>query len=442
MKKRIMMAALALAALLLSGCAPLTVYDMYSLPRRSEEYNDLQVAIESAMGTELTYSAPQFGEKRQTVQQADLTGDGKAEYLVFARGTSEKPMKVLIFQQDTEGKPRLFQVIDSTGTAFERVEYIDMDETPGLEIVIGRQVSDQVLGSVSVYTIRDGEAQQLMSVGYSRFLSCDLDSNGRQELLVIQPGTEERTNGVAVLYSIREGLLERSMEAELSQRAENMMRVIISRLEGGAPAVYIASMVEETSIITDVLALREGRFANISLSGESGNSVKTLRNYYVYGNDVDRDGVLELPSLIGMYPLSDDGRGEDQYLIRWFSLDEEGVETDKLYSFHNYQGGWYVGLDGAMAERITVEQVGNTYSFYLWDVGFETAQSLYTIFALTGSDRENQATEDDRFALCSTENVIYAARLEPAAAGYGMNEETLTNSFHLIYDPWNAVESE
>ena len=44
------------AALLLSGCTMRTVGQMYKLPRRSEDYNDLQSAIDSAMSG-LEYSA-------------------------------------------------------------------------------------------------------------------------------------------------------------------------------------------------------------------------------------------------------------------------------------------------------------------------------------------------------------------------------------------------
>lgn len=442
MKKRILLLMLLLTALLCSGCAMRTVYDMYSLPRRSEEYNNLQEAIDMAMAGGMTYSAPQSGENRQTVQMADLTGDGRDEYLVFAKGSSEKPMKILIFTQDEDGKAQLLEIINGTGSAFEQVEYVDMDDHPGMEIVVGRQVSDQVLRSVSVYGIRGEDAEQLMSIGYSRFLTCDVDGNGRQELLIVQPGMEARDNGIAMLYSIRDGVLERSMEAELSQRAENIMRLTVSKLEGGEPAVYIASAVDETSIITDVLALRDGRFTNISLSGESGNSVKTLRNYYVYGNDVDGDGVLELPSLIGMQPLYWDWNGEAQYLIRWFSLDIHGKEADKLYSYHNYLGGWYIRLDSDWASRVTVEQVGNTYTFYEWDEAFETATCLYTVFALTGSDRQTQAMEDSRFPLYTGESVIYAARLEETAAAYGITEETLRSSFQLIRETFSVGAGE
>ena len=55
-----------LLALLLSGCALVTVDQMYAPPRRSQEDQALQSAIDQAM-TGLEYSAPAAGEHQQTV---------------------------------------------------------------------------------------------------------------------------------------------------------------------------------------------------------------------------------------------------------------------------------------------------------------------------------------------------------------------------------------
>lgn len=97
MKRRILLVLLAAAFGLLSGCALRTVDEMYAIPKRSEEYNNLQSAIDSAMYG-LTYSAPVSGEHQQSVQMADLDGDGVEEYLVFAQGNSAKPLQILIFR--------------------------------------------------------------------------------------------------------------------------------------------------------------------------------------------------------------------------------------------------------------------------------------------------------------------------------------------------------
>ena len=102
-KGRIVSILVLLSALLLSGCAVRTVEELYSLPKRSREFQSLQASIDIAMAG-LEYSAPTSGENQQTVQIADLNGDGTNEYLVFAKGTSEKPMQILIFREDAYGK--------------------------------------------------------------------------------------------------------------------------------------------------------------------------------------------------------------------------------------------------------------------------------------------------------------------------------------------------
>ena len=51
----------------------------------------------------MTYASPHSGENQQTVQMADLDGDGKQEYLLFAKGGSERPMRVLIFDEVITG---------------------------------------------------------------------------------------------------------------------------------------------------------------------------------------------------------------------------------------------------------------------------------------------------------------------------------------------------
>lgn len=427
------------AALLLNGCALRTLDEMYCLPKRSESYSQLQSAIDKALG-DMEYAAPIAGENQQTVQMADLDGDGVDEYILFARASTDKPLQILVFAQQEEDFI-LSTVIDSRGSAFEQVEYVDIDDQPGLEMVVGRQVSDQVLRALSVYTFASGAPEQLMTAKYLKFLTCDLDENGASELMLIQPGQSETDRGVAVLYGFERGEMARSREAELSQSADMVKRIMVSKVYGGEPAVYVASSVDESAIITDVFALKHGKFSNISLSNESGTSVQTMRNYYVYADDVDNDGVLELPDLITMHPLSESRSVSQQYLIRWYAMDIYGNEIDKLYTFHNFVGGWYLELDSRWAERVSVVQKDGVYKFYVWDGGFENASLVFSIHTLTGNDREEKSSEDGKFMLYRTDSVVYAAKLETGAASYDIKQEDLIPYFSLIHLDWKTGET-
>lgn len=429
-----------LILILLSGCAMHTAEQMYCLPKRSKEYSDLQNAIDKAM-TDLEYCAPLTGENQQTVQMADLDGDEAEEYLLFAKGSSERPLRILIFDQH-DGRFVHTDTIESNGSSFDLVEYIQMDNKPGLEMVVGRQLSNQVLRSVSVYNFSGGQTEQLLSVNYTRFLTVDMDMDSRTELFVLRPGQTDTANGVAELYRFLNNGLERSNEVNMSGPADQLKRILSGSLHGGEPAVYAASAAGDTALITDVFALVDGRLANVSLSNESGTSVQTLRNYYVYADDIDNDGSVELPSLITMQTLAEEERSSDRhYLIRWFALNADGSEVDKLYTYHNFMDGWYLELQSSWASRLTVQQEGSNYAFYLWSKSYNRAYKVMTISLLTGQDREVHAQSDGRFLLLKTDSVTYAAGLESMAKNYGITQESMVRSFHLIQQDWKTGET-
>lgn len=438
MKKRIWIVALLAVACLLNACQIRTVDEMYRVPKRPQSYNHLQSVMDEAMN-DLEYSAPRAGENQQTVQMADLDGDGIREYLLFAKGGGDKPLRILIFVQQDEGY-QLMDTIACTGASFDLVEYVQMDGSGGMEIVVGCQISEQVPRSVSVYTFVDGQMNQALSTNYTKFLTCDLDSDALMELVILRPDTSGLDAGIAELYGMENGTMERSNEVKMSGPTERLKRVITGQLHGGVPAVFAASAVDESAIITDVYALLDGVFTNISLSKEVGTSVQTLRNYYVYADDIDDDGEVELPSLITMKQSEQGTNTDKQYLIRWYALDTNGAETDKMHTYHNYVGGWYLKLDPQWAHRITVVPDGNEYGFYLWDEGYKTAEKIFSVFALSGQNREEQAVLDNRFTVYKSESVIYAARLEVASGALCITQNDLIESFSLIRQDWKTGE--
>ena len=437
-KKYLLLICAMLSALLLSGCAMRTIDELYAPPKRSDEYSRLQSAIDIAMAG-LDYSAPLTGENQQAVQMADLDGDGVEEYLVFAKGNSEKPMQILVFSQKEDGDVVIEDVITGNGSAFELVQYVQIDGKPGVELVVGCQVSNQLMGSVSVYSFSSGRAERLTNVGYSKLLTMDLGGSDQKELLLVQRGESDQANAVAVLYRYRNKAMVRSVEVELSRPAANVKRISAGMLQCGTPAVYVSTAEEGSSIRTDILALKEDRLSRVAVLDSMDDHVQST--YYVYAEDMDDDGVMEIPALIPVRPLPDVWNQTDQYLIQWKSVDLGGQVTEKLHSFHNYEDGWYLILNSDWTDRMTVYQVGTTYVFYMWDAEFQEPKQLFTVFALSGSDRVSQATEDGRFLLHSGDDVVYAAKLDADAAQFDIDETYLHDHFHLIHQVWNTGEA-
>lgn len=431
MKSKWLMLLGVLACLLLSGCAMKTVDEMYCLPKRSEAYQELQKVLDTELQN-MEYCAPLSGMNQQPVQAADVDGDGVSEFLVFAKAAGERPLRILVIEREDQTFT-LTDTLQFSGTAFDQVEYISMDDKSGVELVVGIQLSDQLLRSVAAYTFTDGKGEKLLDANYTNFLTVDLDRDNQGELFVLYPGQTEESPGFVALYEVEKGVVERSLEVKLSAPVSRLQRVITGELAGGEAAVFVASALEDTVLVTDVYALRSGALTNISLSNESGTSVSTIRNHFVYAQDIDEDGQLELPALIPMKAMSErNTQSED--LIRWYSLSITGEEVDKLYTYHNFVNSWYLVLDSTWAQQVTVTQDSTGYSFYLWDLAKENAIRVLEVQMLYDQDEISQAMENGAILLYQGESSAYVGVLTSDAAQFGLTQEWLRGSFYLIYD--------
>lgn len=421
---------LLLAVLTLTGCSLRTVDALYCLPKRSEAYNNLQSVIDKAMA-DLEYAAPTYGDNRQVVQLADLDGDGVDEYLLFAKDNSEKPLKILIFCQLASGYV-LMDTIEGYGFAFDFVDYAQVDDRPGVEIIVGRQLSDQVMRAVSVYRFTSGFSRQLLSTGYTRLSVCDLNADGRSELFLLNHGVSQDSNGIATLYHYDSGEMHRSAELSISAPAASFKRITAGLLQGGKPAVYVTCAADEKTLVTDIFTDESGQFTAVV----KGITTQTLHNYYVYAEDVDSDGVPEMPQPIPLLPGP--GSSRQQYLLRWYAVDSSGMDTTKRYTYHNYTDGWYLLLDHQWINKLSVVHTEDACTFYILSDG--KFEKILTITALTDADRQDQAQQKGRIVLYSSDSVIYVADLEAAAAANGITEENLPARFRPIRMDLNTEE--
>lgn len=425
-------AALTLGITMLCGCV-MTVDEMYCLPRRSEGYTNLQSVMESAMG-DMAFSAPISGENQQPVQMADLNGDGVEEVIVFAKGTQEKPLHIMIFSREAENY-QLYAAIDTTGTAFDRVDYVQLDDAPGMEMIVGRQVQNQILRSLSVYGFSGSAPERLLTAGYQRYLTCEMNGGDeKKEIVTLGPGAAETDPAAVQVYAMMRGQLALAGEARASVPMDQVKRVVSGKLSDGKRAVFVSGDLADEQIQTDVFALSPGGVDKVTRSDGESMSVGKLDGGVILPEDIDHDGRMELPELVALHRAD---QQQQEYAIRWYTLNSQGEDATWQYTYHNFSQGWFLELDEAAVPRMCVKQDGDgQYGFYLQEG--RDLQKLWTIYVLTGQDRSAQAAQDYRFVLMKTDTVVYAGELEDAARLMGVNDEQLQQAFHLIQSDWNT----
>ena len=443
-KKAIFLMLLACAmALALSGCLFQGTEELYALPKQSEEYYELQSEIELLLTDQTSYAAPTSGTNQQSVQLADLDGDAEDEAIVFLRTTGEKPLRAYIFDRIGEDF-RNVAVIEGDGSSFASVEYVQIDGQPGLEMVLGRQISDQVPQALSVYALRENRVVELMSANYNEYTTVDLDRDGKMDIFLLRFSTEVRS-GVAEYYRHTGSQIERAPESLLSTGVENVRRIITGYVDTGVPAVFVASMYDENSVVTDIFALRDGAFVNITAEGASGTSAQTVRNYYVYAADIDNDGLIELPQPKQLPQAETAAEDEAYWIIDWYHLSIDGQREKKLTTYHNYSGGWFLVLPEEWEDQLTItydeaEQGMHGYTFHQWKGYGQETEPIFTIYALSGEDRKAVASSDGRFPLGDKGDVTYAASFGTSELADDLTQADLVGMFKYIQIDWNSGE--
>ncbi len=429
----IILMALLLCALF-SGCLLQSAEELYQLPKQSEEYYNLQNQIESVLESGAEYCAPVSGDRRQAVQLADLNSDGLEEAIVFFRMPGEKPLKIYIYQKTQTGYENA-AVIEGDGSAFESVDYRQIDTTLGLEIVVGRQVSDQVPQTLSVYSLEGGHVTELLNVSCIRHTMADLDGNGLQDLLVFR-AQEDSTLGLTEYYAWGDGGLEYEGSAAMSTAlgADSIRRIIRGMMQDDTPAVFVANTYEENTIVTDVFILDDGTFVNVSALGQNANDAARVRYRNVYSEDIDADGQIELPGTVQL-PKRQEEQTVTYYKIRWYSLRRDGTRVYEQSTFHNYTDGWYVDLLPQWEQELVVDYEQDEHGLPgYWFYRGEDA--LFSITALTGADARELAEADGRFILAEKGDAVYVGRIFDQK----ITPEQLKSAFHFIFTDWNSGE--
>lgn len=431
-----------ICAAALSGCVSNQAEELYALPRQPDAYYELQSALDRVLGADAAYSGPLTGSNQQAVQLADLDGDGQDEAIVYVKTSGEKPLKAYIFDPVEDEGYRNTAVIEGDGSAFDSVEYVQVDGKPGLEILVGRRLSDQIVQSLGVYAYDGTGVTELMTANYSEYIAADLDGDDCQDLLILRLETEDRA-GTAELYRWRDDRMVREPEVYLSAGIQQIKRIITGYVASGVPAVFVTSSDGEDVLVTDIFAFRGTEFHNIATDAESALTGQTVRSLNAYASDIDSDGLIELPSLVA---LPSAAAGEETYwAIDWYNLSLDGQRQRKMTTYHCYPGGWYLELPEAWYGYLTVSRSGEVggvrgYTFSKWNGRGAKTEDIVTIYAFTGDDRLDLAQDDGRFLLAEKGETAYAASLGTCSWARELSQENLCAMFRLIQVDWKTGE--
>ncbi len=429
---------------LLSGCAFRPVDELYTLPKLPGDYQNLQAKIEEVTtGKGAEYSAPQWGGYTQPVQFQDMDGDGTLEALAFFKVLGdETPLKIYVFHLTDEGY-EVGTVIEGDGTGIHSVAYENLNATPATEMVVSWQKSTNV-NSVAVYSLADGEVNELLSTPYTAttYELQDVNMDNYKELLVINVDTVEGNRSRVDCYAGNQAGLTLAGSAPLSQGiSDKELTTDQGYLNGEipTPALYVTSPLGE-GVVTDIFAWKDEVFQNVTLNSETGVSDATVRaKDKARPADINSDTVLELP-----VPVAQSGGAANSAsaMEAWYQYDMEGKGTPVFTTYHNFEDGWYLILPDSWVNHVTVTQDTTSVvaekrtAFGRWNG--EKGETFLVIYRLTGPNRHMRNRLGKRFTLLADDTVIYCAEFTQSTWTGGLDESAMKERFKLSQASWPA----
>ena len=436
LKKMICAAIVLCLTLTLCGCDFFTAdtAELLSPPLLLEELFPISQALNASVGGEYTLQYPSKGNYRSAVIQRDVDDDGTAEAFAFYSTTDGENITMsinMICLRDGEWISAARQEIIAGGV--NQVEFCDLDNDGVLEILVGWEVYGTSEMQLAVYSVGNNVLTQRFLQKYNNFVTCDLDENGQNELLLINIDAAEQINTVSGYVFADDGVGQIYL-CELDPNVKSINDPIVAELSTGKPAIYIDE-IKGVGAVTEVIFVEKGVLINPLFNSELRETTATLRSASFTVKDINGDGVLEIPVQQSVPAVSKLNTNEKLYLTNWCSFNGETLTNQKT-AMINVNDGFSYTIPTKWNGKIAVlkDTDNRIREIYLYDsVTMTVSESLLCFIAVDVSDWDSEEYQNQGYKkIMESSDTVFACRISQAAKEDGISFEKIKKNFELI----------
>lgn len=386
MKKIRTVIALLAVLVIFSGCDLLNPEESMKAPRASGIYQGIETALESYAGGGITLKFPREGESLSAFHIIDETPDEEDAVAVYM-GNSDGDSIHFNLLKRREGKWKSVYDIASGAGDIERIELTDFDGDGVKEIIFSYLNPLNTNSGYAVIDMQHEVLTVLLEAECTSFVTADFDLDGREDLCTVTLDTIKRKSA-ADLYSFRNSRCEKIGHAVLDGSVSAYTDPITVQYDGENTAVYIdgiknsENISANQSMITELIYFKDNKLtAPFSYNNDHINT-ETLRNFSVTCRDIDGDGNIEIPQLIG---FTDEDLGEWEYLASFSEYDFKSRKLKEDFrAYVNENDEYYFNLSSfGDPDKLTVRSKRTDASFSLFFIDGKKETEMFTVKRFT-----------------------------------------------------------
>lgn len=433
------LSAAAAAMLFLSGCAfPQSgVESLLAAPRLNEEQNEVYSALVRETGSSIKLLYPQRGENRSAFLLMNLDEEATDEAVAFYQSTAVNVTNsihmAVLDKQD--GQWRAVHDISLDGTQVEDVAV--MKEGGVFLLAVGLTYSSENASLLKVYQFNGSTMDEIYSEDYQTKIICDMDSDDRDDVVLVSSGTPE-ASAFAKLLVFQDGEFQEKGRVLTDPTITRYSGIQSGYLKNGQKAIYLDGYRGSTSMTTEILGYTEtsgqGHLVNLTYDSLNVLAYPVDRPLGAECVDLNNDSVIEVPGLTPMPGYSDEIAGA-YYLTTWYYFLDGQYQKIKS-SFVNASQGYMLDFPESWEGTVSVRKSSqsNEMLFYEYQAGDNPVKSeLLYIRMVKRSDWEAGAYPNYD-VITGTGQIFYLAKIPDSAnPKLRMSLEEIKRNFSRYY---------
>ncbi len=429
---------LLLFCLFLQGCMFQSGDELLQAPKPPNDYLELSQMLDQILVEDVAYASPVSGQHRNPVQLIDIDSDGTEEAISFFRKSPTLGEFTIYLHKQMNGEYVEMGTITGDGTEIDSVHYPKFYANGGRGIILCWELG---IGGTKGMTVasftENGTVKTLANTEYMDFTYTDLDADGIDEIVTIVSDTASGKLR-ARIFDFDGTELKMLGEVALSEEAESVFDIHYGHVTTTTQAVYVESRVKDrTGLITDVLAIPNSTFINITLDKGDDSSSNTYRSISVVSADKNGNNIYEIPKLIIMPGYENVTEGEILYYIEWYEYELDGSSERTFTTYQNTSEEWQIVVPEVWKENVTAIRRRDGMQIYTsFEVYNENGENIpiAEIYAFTGDDKVYMSTRPGHFPLGATETVTYTAVIPTEAQNnpFAMSDGEIAANFSML----------
>lgn len=281
----------------LCSCAPIELNpeELYEPPKLSVEHGEIYTALERVIGGGYTLKYPSAGDYRSAIVFQDLDLDGKDEAVVFYAGNDSDSTRIIVLKAGENNTWKATCDVTGYGSSIDRLLFARSEES--VCMIVGFHQNSANSKTMLMYEYRDNLLNPLYIRDYSEMALTDIDSDGREEVVILTNNYAARFAFARVLR-LEEGKITESGECYMNEDIVQYDHVTVGVLADRTPAIYVDSRLASGSLMTEVLTYADGTLVNRIYGTDNLMVEQTIRVNTLFSQDINGDGVIEIPARV------------------------------------------------------------------------------------------------------------------------------------------------